>query len=90
MPSRWRDERRRFLSPETTAYHEAGHVVVAYEVGWRVRRGGARPAGPTCVCSTIRVKTTCALRSASASLDYLPNKSCMGCNGDSKRMSSRS
>src|SRR5262245_31944491 len=25
-----------------TAYHEAGHVVVAYEFGWWVRRGGVR------------------------------------------------
>jgi hypothetical protein len=37
---RWEDERARLR--EITAYHEAGHVVVAYEFGWWVRRGGAR------------------------------------------------
>jgi hypothetical protein len=34
--------RARLLTPETIAYHEAGHVVVAYEFGWWVRRGGVR------------------------------------------------
>jgi hypothetical protein len=34
--------RARVLTPETIAYHEAGHVVVAYEFGWWVRRGGVR------------------------------------------------
>jgi hypothetical protein len=40
--SRWRTARNRLRTPETTAYHEAGHVVVAYEFGWWVRRGGMR------------------------------------------------
>jgi hypothetical protein len=40
--SRWRAARARLLTPETIAYHEAGHVVVAYEFGWWVRRGGVR------------------------------------------------
>jgi len=40
--SRWRAARDRLRTPETTAYHEAGHVVVAYEFGWWVRRGGVR------------------------------------------------
>jgi hypothetical protein len=40
--SRWRAARDRLLTPEAIAYHEAGHVVVAYEFGWWVRRGGVR------------------------------------------------
>ena len=32
----------RALDNIATAYHEAGHVVVAYEFGWWVRRGGVR------------------------------------------------
>jgi hypothetical protein len=40
--SRWRTARDRLRTPETTAYHEAGHVVVAYEFGWFVARGGVR------------------------------------------------
>jgi hypothetical protein len=40
--SHWRAARDRLHTPETTAYHEAGHVVVAYEFGWWVRRGGVR------------------------------------------------
>jgi hypothetical protein len=40
--SRWRTARARLLTPEAVAYHEAGHVVVAYEFGWWVRRGGVR------------------------------------------------
>ena len=40
--SRWRAARGRLLTPEAIAYHEAGHVVVAYEFGWWVRRGGVR------------------------------------------------
>ena len=39
---RWKDERARLRTPETVAYHEAGHVVVAYEFGWWVCRGGVR------------------------------------------------
>ena len=38
---RW-DVRARLRTPETTAFHEAGHVVVAYEFGWWVCRGGVR------------------------------------------------
>src|SRR5262245_51455100 len=38
---RWKDERARLRMAET-AYHEAGHVVVAYEFGWWVRRVGVR------------------------------------------------
>jgi len=38
---RW-DVRARLRTPETTPYHEAGHVVVAYEFGWWVCRGGVR------------------------------------------------
>jgi hypothetical protein len=38
--SRWRAARARLHTPETTAYHEASHVVVAYEFGWWVGRGG--------------------------------------------------
>jgi hypothetical protein len=40
--SRWRAARARLLTPEAIAYHEAGHVVVAYEFGWFVGRGGVR------------------------------------------------
>lgn len=40
--SRWCVARDRLLTPEAIAYHEAGHVVVAYEFGWWVRRGGVR------------------------------------------------
>ena len=40
--SRWRAARGRLLTPEAIAYHEAGHVVVAYEFGWSVARGGVR------------------------------------------------
>src|SRR5262245_53330522 len=44
---RWEDKRARLRTPEATAFHEAGHVVVAYEFGWWVRRGGVRiVAGP--------------------------------------------
>jgi len=39
---RWKDERARLRTPETVAYHEAGHVVVAYEFGWWVCRGWVR------------------------------------------------
>jgi len=39
---RWEAERARLHMPETTAYHEAGHVVVIYEFGWWVSRGGVR------------------------------------------------
>jgi hypothetical protein len=40
--SRWHAERDRLLTPEAIAYHEAGHVVIAYEFGWFVGRGGVR------------------------------------------------
>jgi hypothetical protein len=39
---RWRPARNRLHTPEATAYHEAGHAVIAYEFGWRVGRGGVR------------------------------------------------
>ena len=42
MGRRWWTVRARLLTPKTIAYHEAGHVVVAYEFGWWVRRGGVR------------------------------------------------
>jgi len=42
MSSAWRDTPARMLTPEAVAYHEAGHVVVGYEFGWWVRRGGVR------------------------------------------------
>jgi hypothetical protein len=42
MGRSWWTVRARLLTPETIAYHEAGHVVVAYEFGWWVRRGGVR------------------------------------------------
>jgi hypothetical protein len=40
--SRWWATRDRLLTPKAIAYHEAGHVVVAFEFGWWVRRGGVR------------------------------------------------
>ena len=39
---RWWRARARSITPEAIAYHEAGHVVLAYEFGWWVRRGGVR------------------------------------------------
>src|SRR5262245_20730736 len=39
---RWKKERARLRTPEATAYHEAGHVVIIYEFGWWVHRGGVR------------------------------------------------
>jgi hypothetical protein len=42
MGRRWWTVRARVLTPETIAYHQAGHVVVAYEFGWWVPRGGVR------------------------------------------------
>jgi hypothetical protein len=45
MRGSWWDERRRLRTSEAIAYHEAGHVVVAYEFGWWVRRGGVRLGG---------------------------------------------
>jgi hypothetical protein len=42
MPSRWRRARDRLTTPESIAYHEAAHAVVAYRLGWWVRRGGVR------------------------------------------------
>jgi hypothetical protein len=42
MRESWRAARKRLLTQETVAYHEAGHVLVAYEFGWWVRRGGVR------------------------------------------------
>ena len=42
MTMRWEDKRARLHTPETIAYHEAGHVVAIYEFGWRVARGGVR------------------------------------------------
>jgi hypothetical protein len=36
------DARARSITPETIAYNEAGHAVVAYEFGWWVGRGGVR------------------------------------------------
>ena len=39
---RWWGARARLITPETIAYHEAGHAVVAYEFGWWVHRGGVR------------------------------------------------
>ena len=38
----WRTYRASISTPETVTYHEAGHAVVAFEHGWRVRRGGVR------------------------------------------------
>ena len=42
---RWRAVRARLLTRESVAYHEAGHVVVAYQFGWWVHRGGVRLGG---------------------------------------------
>jgi hypothetical protein len=42
MGRSWWTVRDRLLTPEAIAYHEAGHVVVAYEFGWWVHRGGVR------------------------------------------------
>ena len=42
MREYWKDKRARMFSPETLAYHEAGHAVVAYECGLWVQRGGVR------------------------------------------------
>jgi hypothetical protein len=42
MVRSWWTVRDRLLTPEAIAYHEAGHVVVAYEFGWWVHRGGVR------------------------------------------------
>jgi len=42
VTTRWKDERARLHTPETTAYHEAGHVVILCEFGWWVSRGGVR------------------------------------------------
>ena len=39
---KWRVTYTRLNSREGTAYHEAGHVAIAYEFGWWVRRGGVR------------------------------------------------
>ena len=39
---RWWRARARLSNPVIDAYHEAGHVVLAYEFGWCVRRGGVR------------------------------------------------
>jgi hypothetical protein len=42
MPIHWRTRRDPLYSEEAVAWHEAGHVVVAYEFGWWLRRGGVR------------------------------------------------
>jgi hypothetical protein len=42
MPTHWRARRDPLYSEEALAWHEAGHVVVAYEFGWWLRRGGVR------------------------------------------------
>lgn len=38
----WEARRERITTPETLAWHEAGHAVVAYEHGWWLKRGGVR------------------------------------------------
>ena len=42
MPTHWRTRSDPLYSEEAVAWHEAGHVVVAYEFGWWLRRGGVR------------------------------------------------
>ena len=42
MPAHWRARRDPLYSEEALAWLEAGQVVVAYEFGWWLRRGGVR------------------------------------------------
>jgi hypothetical protein len=45
MGRSWWTVRDRLLTAKAIAHHEAGHVVVAYEFGWWVGRGGCQQRG---------------------------------------------